>query len=289
MTPEIQTLLITIVFLSQIVVLSFLAPIRFRRLYTKLYDSYPETEYPRFYPVPRVAMERQLSRYLLIRMATGPIGMAALILGLVYGGDPQQLARIMGAVLIVQILSGIVGYRWRPGILRAMSRLPPPARRSAELRRWRITDFVSPALIVAGLVSVLSVFAAAGYVFFVGQGDGGIIGFAIGGALPIATGYLAWMLIRIWKPVSLVPSVSSPPEADLFRQRQRGFRVLFVAATVTGLALSIVLLAGAGTIGLDFLCTRLAVSLLAQVLVVVVPSLGFRTIRSLDFSEYRAA
>jgi hypothetical protein len=289
MSPETQTLLITIVFLSQIVVLSFVAPIRFHRLYAKLYVSYPEAEYPRFYPVPRAEMDRSLKRYLMIRMATGPIGLAALVYGLFNGTDPQQLGRIMGGVLIVQILSGILAYRWRPGLLRAMSKLPPPSRRSAELRRWRITDFVSPALVALGLASELSVFAVVAYVYIAGQGDRGIIGFAIFGAIPISIAYLAWMLLRIWKPVWSTRGNTYPSETDLFRQRQRGFRVLFVAATITGLILSFLLLAGAGTIGLDFLWTRLAISLLAQALVLVVPSLAFRMIGSLDFSGYRAA
>jgi hypothetical protein len=54
-SPEIQTLLITIVFVSQIAVLSFVAPIRLRRFYSKLYARYPEAQYPRFYPAPRCA------------------------------------------------------------------------------------------------------------------------------------------------------------------------------------------------------------------------------------------
>jgi hypothetical protein len=279
-------LVITIVFLSQIVVVSFVAPIRFRRLYAKLHDSYPESEYPLFYPVPHAEMERKLRRYTMLRMATGPIALAALVYGIVLAGDPQQLARIMAGVLMLQMLSTLLAYRWRPGILRAMSKLPPPARRSAELRRWRITDFVSPALIVLALASVLSVFAAVSWVFVGAPGDGGIIGFAILGALPIATAYLAGMLFRIWKPVSQVRSNTHSMQSDLFRQRQIRLRLLFGAATLTGLALSFVLLAGAGTLGLDW--TSMAVSVLAQFLTLVVPGLAFRAIRSLDFSEYRA-
>jgi hypothetical protein len=286
MSPEIQTLLIAIVFLSQIVVVSFVAPIRFRRLYAKLYDSYPETEYPRFYPVPHDEMERQLRRYTMLRMATGPIGLAALVYGIVVAGDPQQLARIMMGVLMFQMFSTLLAYRWRPGILRAMSKLPPPARRSAELRRWRITDFVSPALIVLALASVLSAFAAVTSVFVGARGDAGINGFAILGALPIATAYLAGMLFRIWKPVSQVRGDTHSMQSDLFRQRQVRLRLLFGAATLTGLALSFVLLAGAGTIGLDW--TSMALSVLAQFLYLMVPGLAFRAIGSLDFSAYRA-
>ena len=75
MSPEFQTLLITTVLLSQIVVLSIVAPIRLRRFYSKLYVRYPEAEYPQFYPVPCAEMERSFRRYLMIRMATGPIGL----------------------------------------------------------------------------------------------------------------------------------------------------------------------------------------------------------------------
>jgi hypothetical protein len=144
-------------------------------------------------------------------------------------------------------------------------------------------------LIVLGLVSVLSVFAVVAYIYVAGQGDGGLISFAIFGALPISIVYFAWMLLRIWKPVSPARGDTYPSQSDPFRQRQRGLRVLFVAATITGLALSFVLLAGAGTIGLDFLWIRVAISLLAQFLFVVVPGLAFRVVCSLDLSGYRTA
>ena len=52
MNPETLSLLIGIVTLSQILVLSFIAPIRLRRFSTLQYDNHPETEYPRWYPVP---------------------------------------------------------------------------------------------------------------------------------------------------------------------------------------------------------------------------------------------
>lgn len=288
MSPELQMLLIAIVFLSQIAVLSFIAPIRLGYFYRKLYDSYPESGFPRFYPVPRAEMERNFNRYTLVRLATGPVGLAALVYGFL-SGDPLLFAKIMLVVGMFQVLSTLVVQRWRPGILRAMGKLPPPPRRSAELRRWRITDFVPPALIGLALASILSVFAAVVHVWSVARGDGGMIGFSLFAALPLTTGYLGWMLLRIWKPVSPEQDQAVSSNADLFPQRQRRLRVLFVAATITGLALTYVLILGAGTMGLDFFWTCIGMSILMQVLFLVVPGLAFRTIRSLDFSGYRTA
>ena len=61
MNAAIQIVLIACIFVSQILVLSFLTPIRRNFLYARMFTRYPPQQYPRLYPVPRERIERTRS------------------------------------------------------------------------------------------------------------------------------------------------------------------------------------------------------------------------------------
>ena len=60
MTLDLQNVLLVAVFASQIIVLSFYAPQRWRRYYVLMFTRYPPEQYSRLYPVPKRAIERRM-------------------------------------------------------------------------------------------------------------------------------------------------------------------------------------------------------------------------------------
>ena len=289
MNPETHTLLIAILTLSQILVLSFISPIRLRRFCTQQYDSHPETEYPRWYPVPRSELERLLNRNRAVRMTVGLLGLAVLVCCVVFAVSPSVLSAFMVCFLLIQLWSGELA--WLPGmrkVLRAMREMPPPVRRSIELRRWRITDFVSPVVIVLGFASQLAVLAAGIYPYLAGRHD--VPGFPVVVAVLAATiwilGRMVYRIVRPVAPVRIDPNMS---EADLHRLRQRALQGQFVQAATLGVLNSFALLIFGGIIALDPLWFFLGFSVWVQVRSLLSPGSLFRFVRLQDFSVYRAA
>lgn len=289
MSPDIHTLLIAIVTLSQILVMSFIAPVRLRRFCTAQYDSHPETEYPRWYPVPRAELERLLKRHLAVLMAVGLIGLVVLAFSVVLGAPPTALSAFMVCLLLIQLWSGDLA--WLPGmrkVLRVMREMPPPVRRSVELHRWRITDFVSPLVIVLGFASQLAAVAVGICAYLEGRHDVPVFPVVI--ALLAATIWiLGRMVYRILRPVPVPRIDPNMSETDLHQLRQRAIEGQFVSAATLGVLNSFALLIFSGIISLDPIWFFLGVSLWVQLRSLLSSSSLFRFVRSQDFSVYRAA
>jgi hypothetical protein len=289
MSPEFHVLLIAIVTLSQILVMSFIAPISLRRFCTQQYDSHPETEYPRWYPVPRSELERLLQRHVVVLMGVGLIGLLVLVCCVVFSVSTSVLSAFMVCFLLLQLWSGHLA--WLPGmrkVLHAMREMPPPVRRSVELHRWRITDFVSPLMIVPGFASQLAVLAAGTYVYLEGRPD--VPGLPVVIAVLAVTvwilGRLVYRVVRPAAPVRIDPNMS---DVDLHRLRQRVIQGQFVQAAALGVLNSFALLIFGGVVVLDPLWFFLGFSLLVQLRSLLSPGSLFRFVRSQDFSVYRAA
>lgn len=291
MKPETLSLLIGIVTLSQILVLSFIAPIRLRRFSTMQYDNHPETEYPRWYPVPRAELDRLVNRHVVVSMAAGLVGLIWLICAMVIGAAPMSLAAFTMCFLLLQLWSGELAWlRGARKVLRALREMPPPARRSVELHRWRISDFVSPVVIVLGFASQLAAVAVGMYAYLQGRHAAlPASGFIVVALLAASLWILGRLVYRILRPVSPARIDPSMADADLYRLRQRVVQGQFVQAATVGLLNAFALAIFGGIIAIDPLWFFLAFSLWAQARWLLSPGSLFRFVRSQDFSVYRAA
>ena len=151
MTLDLQRILFAAVFASQIIVLSFYVPRRWRQYHALMFTRYPPEEYPRLYPVPREKMERRLAVAMPLHLAIGGISAITLIVSVLHGADSLQLARRMFTCLLFQILPAYLSMFLMTGVAKAFRAMPPPSVRSVELRPWRAVDFVSPLWIGLGL------------------------------------------------------------------------------------------------------------------------------------------
>ncbi len=156
MSLDIQTVLIAILFGSQVFVLSFLTPRRSRQFHALMVRRYPPEQYPKLYPVPREKVQRRLDSMRPVNLAIGGGAAITLFVSLIHGADSVELARRMFCWLLFQILPLYLSLIWTIKAARALRAMPPPHARSVELRPWRLGDFVSPLWVGLGLAAQIT-------------------------------------------------------------------------------------------------------------------------------------
>jgi hypothetical protein len=164
-----ETLLFCFVFLSQILMVSWLLPRQVIKRGRYVLANFPPSTHPKLYPQSPVDYERWLRNIARLDLAIVVAGLVviALLLGsLVAGWDGWIFAasqkrhwdtRIVTPFFLVQFV-GLVGYINLSSrkFLQAMAKAPPPRVRTTELHRRRLVDFVSPTmLVVAALTNVV--------------------------------------------------------------------------------------------------------------------------------------
>jgi len=139
MTPDLQILLIAVVFASQIFVFSFYAPIRWQRYHARLFEKYPREEYPRLHPLPREELERKFALFRPLHLIIG-VGAALVLLGaFIYANSARGLAGPMVMCLLVQVMLPLyIALPVELRIQKGLSSMPPPSRRSVELASHRL-------------------------------------------------------------------------------------------------------------------------------------------------------
>jgi hypothetical protein len=284
MGTEVQIALIAVVFVAQILVLSFLTPRRRNHFYSLMFTRYPPQEYPRLYPVPPERIQRMQSFFKPLHVAFGMCAAITLGVGLVRGLAAPELARWMFFCLLAQILPLYLALPRSIKWTKAYRAMPPPSVRSAELRSWRIVDFVSPLRIGLGLfgVGLALVCAVVAYL----QRPQVLIM-----SLWCAS-FSGWLLLRmiyvLFRPVGfdrLDPYMSA---TDTFRARQRRFRFQFSAGAVLGGFFSLIVLYDAQLLRLDPVYLMIGISVLFQLLGIVLVLAQGRDLATRDFSVYRA-
>jgi hypothetical protein len=163
-----ETILFCFVFLSQILLFSWVYPQRTISRTRYVLQNFPPSTHPKLYPQSPEYYERWLrngARLNLVIVVAG-ILIIGLILGTLAGGwDGGIFApswkrhwgeAIVVPFFLVQLVVGVMYMNISEGKLRyAMKKAPPPRVRTAELHRRRLVDFVSPAmLIVAALANI---------------------------------------------------------------------------------------------------------------------------------------
>jgi hypothetical protein len=284
MGANFQVFLIAIVFASQIIVLSFYAPFRWLRGYALLFTRYPPENYPRLYPVPKEQIERRLAIFRRMHLAIGVGAAVTLVAALIYAESPRQVVGLMSVSLLAQILLPIyIALPLAHRIWKAFRAMPPPNARSAELRQWRITDFVSPLWIGLGLAGPALALTCAAVVYLNWPNTLGVFPTGV-----VSAAYLLVMVYTLSGRGAFVRADPYMSQEDTFRVRQRRNRHLFVGAAGFGAFGTFLLLYNAQLIRFDGVYMQMAFCVLLQIVVVQLVSQQDWDLDTRDFSVYRA-
>jgi hypothetical protein len=221
-----------------------------------------------------------------LHLAVGGAAIATLIVSLIHGADPVTLARRMFCCLLFQILPLYISIFWAVKVAKAFRAMPPPKVRSADLRTWRLVDFVSPLWIGLGLAAqVIALICAV--VTYLHRPEAYL--------MPVFCSVIsgAWLLRMIYVSLGRAAFVRADPymsTADTFHYRQRRFRALFRGGAALGGVYAFLLLHQAKLIGLDFDSAYIFVSfsVAMQLLWFGLVSAQGRDLKTRDFSVYRA-
>jgi MFS family permease len=168
-----ETILFCIVFLSQVLLISWFYPRRVIARGRYVLENAPPSTYPKLYPQPTEYYERRLRYYARLNSAIVVVGLlivAGLVLGTLGGTWDGTLvtpwsasgewdAAIVTPFFVVQMLASVSLDLASLKHQKAMAKAPPPRVRTTELRRRRLVDFVSPAMLVVAAVTVVAFIA----------------------------------------------------------------------------------------------------------------------------------
>jgi hypothetical protein len=287
-TFNLQAVLLAAIFACQIVVLSFYAPQRWRRHYAMMFERYPPEQFPRLYPLPKEAIERKLAIFRVTHLAIGIGAAVAFFAALIFAKSPQWFAISMGQANIWQAVVLLCMAWWPLGlrIRKAFRAMPPPSPRSAELRQWRVTDFVSPLCIGLGLSLQTLGLACAVVVYLSWLNTHTILPLVL---TTVIGGWLLWSMIRrLFSPQGSARPDPYMSGADTFRVRQRHCRVLFGAGAFWGAFQAFFLLYNAQLIRFDFAYLYAGLSVVLQLWALLLVSNEDYDFDTRDFSVYRA-
>lgn len=285
MIPDYQFLLIAVVFASQIFVFSFYTPMRWQRYHAHLFEKYPREEYPLLHPLPREDLDRKLALFRPLHLIIG-VGAALVLLGaFIYADSLRGLAGPMGMCLLVQVMLPLyIALPLELRIQKGLSSMPPPNPRSVELRKWRVTDFISPVWVGLGVAMQALSLACAVTMFVYRPGTMGIFLALIGsGVALLAMGYA--LFGHRFVATRADPFMS---QADTFRVRQRNYRGLFVIGAAFGAWCTFTLLYNAGLLQFDVAYWFVMFSVISQLYGLALVSGRNRDLNARDFSVYRA-
>lgn len=285
MTPDYQILLIAVVFASQIFVLSFYTPIRWQQYHAVLLKRYPPEEYPRLHPLPKEALERKFALFRPMHLIIGVGAILTLGAALIYAAHPRSLAGLMMMSLLVQILPLYIALPLAFRIQNAFRSMPPPNPRSVELRKGRVTDFISPLWIGLGIAAQTLQIACTVAKFLYRPGSLGIFpGLIFGGGMLLVmifavSGYGYAIATRADPHMSL---------ADTFRNRQNIYRGLFIGGGAFAVWGALSSLFNAELVRFDVAYLFLGSSVVFQLWGLFLVSRQNSDLATRDFSVYRA-
>ncbi len=158
-----ETILFCFVFLSQVVLISWLYPRRVIGRGRYVLQNFPPSTHPKLYPYAPEYFERWLrniGRFHLVIVVAGLLIIVGLILRALGGtivtpwsASGEWTATIVVPFFLVQFMGvGYMNFSSRK-ILLAMAKAPPPRVRTTELRRRRLVDFVSPTMLVVAVLT----------------------------------------------------------------------------------------------------------------------------------------
>jgi len=168
-----EVILFCVVFLSQVLLISWLYPRRVIGRGRYVLKNFPASTHPKLYPYPPEYFERWLrniARFNLVIVGAGLLIIARLILGALGAEWNSTMvtpglasgawkATIVVPFFLVQLVGlAYVNFSGRK-LLQAMAKAPPPRVRTTELRPRRLVDFVSPPLLVLAALTNIAFIA----------------------------------------------------------------------------------------------------------------------------------
>jgi hypothetical protein len=284
MTPDLQTLFIAALFASQIYVLSFYTPTRWRQYHMHLCERYPRDEYPRLHPLSAEELERKFRIFKPMHLVIGAGAILVLFGAVFQGTSPRGLAGLMQMCLFVQLLLPLyIALPLEVRIRKGLSSMPPPSPRSVELRKWRVTDFISSLWIGLGIAAQVVCFAGVVAVYLYRPETKSIFLSAVFmGAMLVVS-----VLALFGEAMVKRPDPYMSP-ADTFHARQRNYRGLFLGGAALAIWQTSTILFNAGLFQLNFVHGFMLFSVVAQLSGLVLVSRRERDLSTRDFSVYRA-
>lgn len=268
------------VFLSQILLISWLLPQRLLGRLRHLVDSYPPSTHPRLYPVPLATVEKTQRLYRNLNLVMLALGLA-LWTGAIYAPGEEMLGwdtmSVLGLYWFLQLSPLLLVLS--PGFTYFNFKRKPDERstRSAELRPRQLADFVSPQLLVLALLVYI------GFVLFIAY----IATFDFpwfGGYLNVVgiTALNVLFATIIWR--RLHAKRSDPYQSEQDRLRQIGFDIKVMVGSSIFMTTFVALTIGLQALGLNEFAPSVQ-SLFLQ----LTAGLTFRSFRieSVDFEVYR--
>ena len=285
MTLDYQFLLIAVVFAAQVAVLSFYAPIRWQQYHAQLFKRYPREEYPRLHPLPKEELERKFAIFRPMHLIIGAGAILTFLGALIYADSFRGLAGLMQMCLFVQLLPLYIALPLAIRIKQGLSSMSPPSARSVELRKWRVTDFISPLWIGLGIaVGALSLACAVAVYLYRPDTQGIVFTGIVSGVVLLAMSH------ALFGSGQAITTRADPfmSQADTFRVRQRIYRTLFVGNPAFGALLTLSLLHNAGLVHIDVAYLFVGLSFICQLYGLDLVSRQNRDLITRDFSVYRA-
>lgn len=269
-----------LVFLSQVLLISYLLPRQVLRRMRHVAATYPPAEYPRLYPVPLEQVEAAQETYRAWNRAVLAVGLALVAIGILVPTEDMlgwDTLSVMTLYLMLQLSPLLVALR--PGFLyfNPLRVRDTRKRRSAELAPRRLFDFVSP----MAAASAIGLYVA--FVFFivaVDQLD-----------YPWFGGYLNVVgitVIDLLCVASIVYSLRArrrdPFQSSSDRRRHVGFAVRLAVFTSVAATLSVAI-----SIGLALLELRDYIPIFKSLYFMLLAVVCFRQFRidGVDFEVYR--
>jgi hypothetical protein len=283
MSSNAQIWMLAIVFLAQIIVLSFIAPARLVRAYRQMFDRYPPEQFARLYPVSIEEMQRWQRVRTTLHSSIGCAGLIVLVATLLTAERPKTFFLVIGAFMMIQLLPTLLRVAQQRRLFKEVAKMAPPAKRSAPLHAWRLTDFVSPLSIALGFIGTAVGLGTSAYLYFVGSQAKITLGFfAIVNIL-----LLFRMLQLVFLPLKFKRPDPFMTQEDMFRRRQQNLRLLFRFAAIMGIYVTFMMLCATRTFSIDPALVVTVVSILMQAAWLRLTGLIVRTLESTDFSVYR--
>jgi len=280
---SLDTVVVALVFAAQIGVLSFFTPHTRRRNFAFMLGRYPPAEYPRLYPVPADRTAWNLTIFKPVHAAIGVGATVVLVAGLASGQSAFDLGRWMFVCLLAQILPLYLNLPFAIKLARAFRALPPPSVRSAELKSWRVLDFVSPVWVGLGVAGAAFALASAVVAYLQTPSTLRIptIAALIGGVLLLLMGLL------LSGSVTFARADPYMTQHDTFRARQRRLILVFRVGAVFGAYAGAMALWSARLLHFDIVYVYPAVSVMFQLLGLALVRSQRRDLETRDFSVYR--
>ena len=218
-------------------------------------------------------------------MLIGCAAAVTLVLGLIKGIAAPRLAYWMFLCMLAQMLPLYLALPWSIKWAKAFRAMPPPSVRCAELRPWRVLDYVSPlriglGIFAAGLALICSVLA------YLHRPQ--LLALILALAVFSAT-LLSRMIYVLFSATGFGRLRADPymSPADTFRVRQMRFRGLYGAGAVFGALFSVELLYSAQLLRFDVVYLLIGISVLFQLFAMALVLAQSRDLQTRDFSVYR--